>query len=94
MGIKYYKKWLDDENRYQYEERETISDDISMIEISQSEYEFEVKKQWEEYNASLLVDETPNAPTYEELLAENEELERENASLLYQMLTGEELMDV
>ena len=50
--MKYYKKWLDDEERYQYEERDTFSDDISMIEISQSEYEFEVAKQWEEYIAS------------------------------------------
>ena len=54
----------------------------------------------EEYNTAIAAIETENeaeefnVPTYEELLIENQELERENASLLYQILTGEELADV
>ena len=91
MGVKYYKKYIESEDRYQYEERSTYITDSSMIEISQEEYETETKKQWEEYLASLPV---TDEPTYEELLIENQELERENASLLYQILTGEELCDV
>ena len=91
MGVKYYKKYIESEDRYQYEERSTYITDSSMIEISQEEYETETKKQWEEYLASLPV---TDEPTYEELLIENQELERENASLLYQILTGEELSDV
>ena len=91
MGIKYYKKYIESEDRYQYEERNVESSDSVMIEISQEEYETETAKQWEEYLASLPV---TDEPTYEELLIENQELERENASLLYQILTGEELSDV
>ena len=94
MGVKYYKKYIESEDRYQYEERSTYITDSSMIEISQEEYETETKKQWEEYLASLPPEEENVNPSYEELLMENQELERENASLLYQILTGEELSDV
>ena len=94
MGVKYYKKYIESEDRYQYEERSTYITDSSMIEISQEEYETETKKQWEEYLASLPPEEENVNPSYEELLMENQELERENASLLYQILTGEELCDV
>ena len=94
MGMRYYKKFLEDEKRYQYEERSTASSDSSMIEISKEEYETESAKQWEEYLASLPPEEENANPSYEELLIENQELERENASLLYQILTGEELSDV
>lgn len=93
MGIKYYKKWLETENRYQYEER-SGSDDVEMVEISQEEYETETAKQWEEYIASLPEEDTVSEPTYDELLAENTELEKENAALLFQLLTGEEYTDV
>ena len=94
MGVKYYKKYIESEDRYQYEERSSYITDSSMIEISQKEYETETKKQWEEYLASLPPEEENANPSYEELLIENQELERENASLLYQILTGEELSDV
>ena len=94
MGVKYYKKWFEEESRYQYEERYTASTDETMIEISQEEYETETAKQWEEYIASLPTEEISSEPTYDELLAENAELEKENAALLFQMLTGEELTDV
>lgn len=94
MGIKYYKKWLESENRYQYEERNSSVDDDSMIEISQEAYETETAKQWEEYLASLPVEEPSTDLTYDELLAEKENLEKENASLLFQLLTGEEYTDV
>ena len=94
MGIKYYKKYIESEDRYQYEERNVESSDSSMIEISKEEYETESAKQWEEYLASLPPEEENANPSYEELLIENQELERENASLLYQILTGEELSDV
>ena len=94
MGIRFYKKWLEAENRYQYEERNSPADDASMIEISQEEYETETAKQWEEYLASLPAEEPGINPTYEELLAENENLEKENAALLFQILTGEEYADV
>lgn len=94
MGMKYYKKFIEEETRYQYEERNTDSSDASMIEITKEEYETETEKQWEEYVASLPVYEEPDNPTYDELLIENAELERENASLLYQIMTGEELTDV
>ena len=94
MGIKYYKKWLGTENRYQYEERNNSADDNAMIEISQDEYETETAKQWEEYIASLPVEEKITEPAYDELLAEKEALEKENASLLFQLLTGEEYTDV
>ena len=93
MGIKYYKKWIETENRYQYEERMSTSDK-EMIEISQEEYETETAKQWEEYIASLPEEDTVSEPTYDELLAENTELEKENAALLFQLLTGEEYTDV
>ena len=94
MGIKYYKKWLEAENRYQYEERNSPADDASMIEISQEEYETQTSNQWEEYLASLPAEEPSTDPTYDELLAENTELEKENAALLFQILTGEEYADV
>lgn len=94
MGVKYYKKWLETENRYQYEERNSSSDDDSMIEISQEEYETETAKQWNEYLASLPEEEPRSEPTYDELLTEKENLEKENAALLFQLLTGEEYIDV
>ena len=93
MGIKYYKKWLETENRYQYEER-SGSDDVEMVEISQEEYETETAKQWAEYLASLTDEDTESELTYDELLAENTELEKENAALLFRLLTGEEYTDV
>ena len=94
MGIKYYKKWLEDESRYQYEERYSASADSSMIEITRAEYETETLKQWEEYLASLPDSDVNDVPAYEELLESNSKLEKENAALLYQVLTGEELTDV
>ncbi len=94
MGIKYYKKWLEEENRFQYEKRNVASSDASMIEITAEEYETETAKQWEEYIASLPPEEETENPTYEELLIENAELEKENASLLFRILTGEEFTDV
>ena len=94
MGIKYYKKWLGTENRYQYEERNNSAADNAMIEISQDEYETETAKQWEDYIASLPAEETITELNYDELLAEKENLERENAALLFQILTGEEYADV
>ena len=94
MVVKYYKKWLEAENRYQYEERNGSVDDDCMMEISQEEYETETAKQWNEYLASLPVEETITDPAYDELLAEKEALEKENASLLFQLLTGEEYTDV
>ena len=94
MGVKYYKKWIDADNRYQYEERNSISSDESMIEITQKEYEAEIKKQWEMYLASLPAEELPSELPYEELLEKNSELEMENAALLFQLLTGEEYADV
>lgn len=93
MGIKYYKKWLEAERRYQYEER-FGTDDAEMIEISKEEYETETAKQWAEYLASLPEEDTESELTYDELLAENTELEKENAALLFQLLTGEEYTDV
>lgn len=68
MGIKFYKKWLEAENRYQYEERNSPAEDASMIEISQEEYETETVKQWEEYIASLPVEEPTDEITPEEFL--------------------------
>jgi len=68
MGIKFYKKWLNTENRYQYEERNSPADDDSMIEISQEEYETETMKQWEEYLASLPVEEPTDEISAEEFL--------------------------
>lgn len=62
-----------------------------MIELSEEVYETETTKIWEEYLASLPVS---NELTYDELLIENQELEKENAALLYQLLTGEEFADV
>lgn len=94
MGIKYYKKWLDDENRYQYEERLHSSSDKTMIEITLEEYEYETTMQWEAYLDSLPAEEPSEAFTYEELLERNADLETENAALLFQMLTGEEYFNV
>lgn len=50
----------------------------------------------EEYNQILTqfaaqIEEEPTEPTYDELKAENERLEKENAELLFQSLTGENL---
>ena len=95
MGMRYYKKWLDDEARYQYEERlSASSDEEFMIEITAEEYEYETSKQWEAYLASLPAQELSKELTYEELLEINADLEKENAALLFQMLTGEEYSDV
>lgn len=95
MGvIKYYKKWLEEEQRYQYEERNHSIDDDSMAEITKEEYDAEVAAQWDAYLASLPAEENNESPTYEDLIAKNSALEAENAALLYQVLTGEELTDV
>lgn len=95
MGlIKYYKKWIEDEQRYQYEERDHSVDDDSMTEITKEEYDAEVAEQWNLYLASHPAEEESENQTYEELIAKNTELEAENAALLYQVLTGEELTDV
>lgn len=93
MGIKYYKKWLEEEKRYQYEERNSSADDASMTEISRKEYETETAKQWEEYIVSLPAEEPADTPSYDELLEKTAELEKENAALLFQVLTGEEYAD-
>ena len=94
MGVKFYKKWIDSEQKFQYEQRNRAGSDTSMTEITQEEYETEVSAQWVEYLASLPVEEVSEELTYEELLEENALLEAENAALLYQILTGEELADV
>lgn len=94
MGIKYYRKWLEEEQRYQYEQRKQSVDDASMTELTKEEYDAEVAEQWNAYLASLPAEEQSESPIYEELIAKNAELEAENAALLYQVLTGEELTDV
>ena len=53
MGIKYYRKFIEEEGRWQYEERYSESSDPSMEEITQSEYEASSASQWAEYLASL-----------------------------------------
>lgn len=93
MGMRYFRKWVEDEERFQYEERNhDVSDDL-MEEISEEEYTIETKRQWGEYLDSL-PEEISTEPTYEELLAENAELEKENAALLFQILTGEEYAEI
>lgn len=94
MGMRYYKKWIDNESRYQYEERVSASSDKSMLEITQEEYEYETAKQWEEYLATLPAEDVTDDVSYEELLEKNSDLEKENAALLFQILTGEEYVDV
>lgn len=64
------------------------------IEITQEEYDSETAKQWEEYISSLPVEIPSDEPSYDELLEKNSELEKENAALLFQLLTGEEYTDV
>ena len=94
MGVKFYKKWIDREQKFQYAQRNRAGSDTSMTEITQEEYETEVSAQWVEYLASLPEEDNNDNPTYEELLETNAELESENAALLYQVLTGEEYSDV
>lgn len=94
MGIKFFKKWIEEESRFQYEERDHDVADSSMIEITECEYITETEKQWIDYINSLPEDDISNSPSYDELLEKNSQLEVENAALLYQILTGEELTDV
>ena len=94
MGMRYYRKWLEDEGRFQYEERAYIVSDNSMEEITEEEFTAETEKQWAEYLASLPEEDISFKPSYDELLAMNAELESENAALLFQILTGEEFEDV
>ena len=53
MGIRYYRKWLEDEGRFQYEERDHAVSDNTMEEITEEEFIVETEKQWAEYIASL-----------------------------------------
>lgn len=76
--MKYYKILDEDGNVLSLEERSSISTDEKMIEIEQEEYLIllsEKEKEWE------------NADTEPSYI---EQLENENAALLYQVLTGEE----
>ena len=94
MGIKYYKKWIEEAGRFQYEQRNHDVSDDSMEEITEAEYTVETEKQWAEYIASLPNEEISGAPSYDELLEKNTQLETENAALLFKLLTGEEFADV
>lgn len=76
--MKYYKILDDDGNVVSLEERNSTSTDKAMIEIEQEEYSklySEMENEWKNADAE---------PSY------IEQLENENAALLYQVLTGEE----
>ena len=65
---------------------------------TETEFEYYVSKEkyWELTSemANMILDDEPVQPTYEGLEARVCELEKENASLLFQLLTGEEYTDV
>lgn len=76
--MKYYKIIDNDGNVVSLEERSSISTDEKMIEIEKEEYLrlfAEMENEWKNADAE---------PSY------IEQLENENAALLYQVLTGEE----
>lgn len=87
--MNYYKQIKNGEV-ISYQTNSNKVEDESLFEITQEEYEqaiAEIRQQ----NEEIAVDENP---TYEELENRVLELERENAALLYENLTGEVFTDV
>lgn len=87
--MNYYKQIKNGEV-ISYQTNSNKVEDESLTEITQDEYEqaiAEIRQQ----NEEIAVDESP---TYEELENRVLELERENAALLYENLTGEVFADV
>lgn len=73
----FYYKVIEEDGTVSYEERMIASEIHNATEITEAEYLEEISKLQEE------MQETNDIPSYEEL-------EEENARLLYQLLTGEE----
>ncbi len=87
--MNYYKQIKNGEV-ISYQTNSNKVEDETLFEITQEEYEqaiAEIRQQ----NEEIAVDENP---TYEELENRVLELERENAALLYENLTGEVFTDV
>lgn len=63
-------------------------------EISPEIYKTETAKLFKNCFDSSAAEENTHAISYEELLEKNADLEKENAALLFQILTGEEYSDV
>lgn len=87
--MNYYKQIKNGEV-ISYQTNSNKVEDESLFEITQEEYEMaiaEIRQQ----NEEIAVD---DSPTYEELENRVTELEKENAVLLYENLTGEVFTDV
>lgn len=93
MEKSYYFKTREDIVRYGISPNLISEDDTQCIPISEDEY-YSAIAELEAKTEEILPDEENAAPTYEELVEANKVLEAENAALLYQVLTGEELTDV
>lgn len=77
-----------------FESRTTVSSDDSMTEITKDEYDElldEFNKKLQELSEQISAEESQIEQSKDERIAA---LEAENAALLYQVLTGEELTDV
>ncbi len=77
-----------------FESRTTVSSDDSMTEITKDEYDElldEFNKKLQELSEQISAEESQIEQSKDERIAT---LEAENAALLYQVLTGEELTDV
>ena len=93
----YYYKIIENEKLVSLEKRSSPSTDDAMIAITEEEYNetlAELNAQYEAESEAIAAAEQSKDERIAELEAEKAELEAENAALLYQVLTGEELADV
>lgn len=93
----YYYKIIENEKLVSLEKRSSPSTDDAMIAITEEEYNetlAELNVQYEAESETIAAAEQSKDERIAELEAEKAELEAENAALLYQVLTGEELADV
>lgn len=91
--IFYYKEMLEDDS-VRYCATTVKRNQPSFEEISRQEYEAETAKMFDECYESITDEDFIYVESYEELVAKNADLEKENAALLFQILTGEEYVDV
>lgn len=93
MKNSYYFKTKEDVVRYGISPNLIYEDDLQCIPISAEEYNTAIAEVEAKNKDKSNIEETIT-PTYEDLVETNMILEAENAALLYQVLTGEELTDV
>lgn len=90
----YYYKTIENNQLVSIEIRSHKISAVSMTEITSDEYQqllSEMIGKFEKSTSELIHEEQAKVERIAELEAENAKLEAENAGLLYQVLTGEEL---